>query len=146
MHIELVVPDHLWRPSTRRDGAPKVILTGTSGAMLQATRAHFPSRKGRSLTICRIRKDRKCSQLLLIPSHSRAALPEKSKSARETCHPSSPLAIARLQPSAQAIDALGAALATYVFDGADFPVPSAPLPGERLVAPPPLAARRNSPS
>ncbi|SHO67144.1 antitoxin HicB [Pseudoxanthobacter soli DSM 19599] len=43
---------------------------------------------------------------------------------------------------AQAIDGLGAALATYVFDGADFPVPSAPLPGERLVAPPPLAAAK----
>lgn len=43
---------------------------------------------------------------------------------------------------AQAVDALGAALSTYVFDGTDFPVPSAPLPGERLVAPPPLAAAK----
>ncbi len=43
---------------------------------------------------------------------------------------------------AQAEDALEAALSTYVYDAADFPAPSAPLPGERLVAPPPLAAAK----
>lgn len=43
---------------------------------------------------------------------------------------------------ALAAGALAVALSRYVFDDADFPAPSAPLPGEQIVAPPPLAAAK----
>ncbi len=75
-----------------------VVLTRTTQRGDSSNPGSSPLSEGLSLTIRRIRKDRKSSRLLPIPSRSRSALPGKSTSARETCRPSSPPAIARPRP------------------------------------------------